>query len=121
MDPVPLIATQVHTAAAGFVSLEQALRKSSQYAIQVSPEAIVDAFERFKIWAGNIAAHRKGRRSLEYRLRDAAHLKDEAHSLLVALHESLQRGEAAFRINIFVTNAHFASFGNSDRAQKALG
>ncbi|KAF2875881.1 hypothetical protein BDV95DRAFT_284582 [Massariosphaeria phaeospora] len=94
MDPAQLISSQVHVAGAGFVSLEQALRNSSQYAVQVPPAAVVDAFERFKIWAGNIAAHRKGRRSLEYRLRDAAHLKDETHSLLIALHESLQRALA---------------------------
>jgi hypothetical protein len=93
MEAAPLIAAQVHLTGAGFVSLEEALRTSSQYAAQVPPEAVIDAFERFKIWAGNIAAHRKGRRSLEHRLRDAAHLKDEVHSQLAALQDSLQQGD----------------------------
>jgi hypothetical protein len=93
MDPSPPISSRVHAAGARFVGLEQALRDSPLYAAQVPPEAIVDEFDRFKIWAGNIAAHRKGRRSLEYRLRDATHLKDETHSLLTALQESLEHGE----------------------------
>ncbi|KAF1979278.1 hypothetical protein BU23DRAFT_441216, partial [Bimuria novae-zelandiae CBS 107.79] len=49
---------------------------------------------RFKIWAGNIAAHRRGRRSLEYRLRDATHLNDEAESLLAALERTLNHAVA---------------------------
>ncbi|KAF2688848.1 hypothetical protein K458DRAFT_385013 [Lentithecium fluviatile CBS 122367] len=91
MDSAPLIASRVHLVGGDFVSLEHALRDTTYFSAQVTPEAVKDEFDRFKIWAGNIAAHRKGRRSLEYRLRDAAHLKDETHNLLTALHESLQR------------------------------
>jgi hypothetical protein len=40
---------------------------------------------RFKLWAGNVGAHHKGRRSLEYRLRDSSAL----HSQVVLLIESL--------------------------------
>ena len=83
-----LIHLQVHAAGKAFVTLAQALRASSQYA-----EEVEDEFDRFKIWAGNIAAHRTGRTSLEYRLRDASHLKDETNSLLLALEVSLTRGK----------------------------
>lgn len=43
-----------------------------------------DELGRFKIWAGNIAAHRPAhsRRSLEYRLRDSSGLKEMVLSLL---------------------------------------
>ncbi|RYP64021.1 hypothetical protein DL769_006801 [Monosporascus sp. CRB-8-3] len=90
MDSAVPIYSRVNESGTVFISLERALRNSSRFAAQVRPEDIKDEFDRFKIWAGNIAAHRKGRRSLEYRLRDAALLKDEAHNLLTALHDSLQ-------------------------------
>ncbi|KAK4229267.1 hypothetical protein QBC38DRAFT_508389 [Podospora fimiseda] len=32
---------------------------------------------RFKVWCGNMGAHRSGMSSLDYRLRDAIHLKDQ--------------------------------------------
>jgi len=120
MNPTPLISSQVHVAGAGFVSLEQALRDASHYSVQIPPEAIVDEFDRFKIWAGNIAAHRKGRRSLEFRLRDAAHLKDETHNLLVALHEAVQRGEKYVSTDV-KTDTHDFSSGDCGRAEEAMG
>jgi len=92
MDPSLPIFSRVNENGTVFISLEQALSNSLRFVAQVPPERIKDEFDRFKIWAGNIAAHRKGRRSLEYRLRDAAHLKNEAHNLLTALHDSLQTG-----------------------------
>lgn len=52
-----------------------------------------DELGRFKIWAGNIAAHRPthNRRSLEYRLRDSSGLREIVLSLLqdlvVAIHD----------------------------------
>lgn len=84
------IFSRVNEAGAAFISLERALRDSARFAAQVRPQHIADEFDRFKIWAGNMAAHRKGRRSLEYRLRDAAHLKEELNKLLAALQDSIQ-------------------------------
>ncbi|KAF2786301.1 hypothetical protein K505DRAFT_260177 [Melanomma pulvis-pyrius CBS 109.77] len=83
------ISAHVDACGRGFISLAAALTNDQRFAAQARPEAINDEFDRFKIWAGNIAAHRKGRRSLEYRLRDAAHLKVETHNLLKALQDSL--------------------------------
>lgn len=88
-----VIATVVSDIARDFLSLADALTTKPRFAAQVAPTAIHDEFSRFKLWAGNIAAHRKGRRSLEYRLRDAAHLKAETHNLLGALSSSLQNGQ----------------------------
>jgi len=86
------ISAHVDACGRGFISLVGALTQNLHYATQASPEKISGEFDRFKIWAGNIAAHRKGRRSLEYRLRDAAHLKNETHYQLAALQESLVSG-----------------------------
>lgn len=62
-----VIATVVHDLARDFLGLAEALVAESRFARQVSSTVISDEFSRFKLWAGNIAAHRKGRRSLEYR------------------------------------------------------
>lgn len=50
---------------------------------------IVEGEARFKVWSGNIGAHSTGRRSLEYRLRDASHLRKQVISLLGELAELL--------------------------------
>lgn len=84
------IALHVDLCGRDFVSLKEALSQNENFATQISPQRVQDEFDRFKLWAGNIAAHRKGRRSLEYRLRDAAHLKKETHKLLDSLKSSLQ-------------------------------
>jgi hypothetical protein len=52
-----------------------------------------DEFGRFKIWSGNIGAHRKGTSSLDCRLRDASHLTHRVMQLLGNLHEALDEGE----------------------------
>jgi hypothetical protein len=96
MASPPAIHLRVHNVGREFVKLTQALGQSSQHADQIAPERIEDEFDRFKIWAGNIAAHRKGLRSLEYRLRDAAHLQDETNSLLTDLERPLRRGNCPY-------------------------
>ncbi|KAF1829056.1 hypothetical protein BDW02DRAFT_561926 [Decorospora gaudefroyi] len=85
-----VIATVVDELARDFINLADALTTESRFATQVPSTTIYDEFTRFKLWAGNIAAHRKGRRSLEYRLRDATLLKSEVHSLLNALSAALR-------------------------------
>jgi len=41
-----------------------------------------DEETRFKVWSGNIGAHKKGRSSLDYRLRDASHIQKQVINLL---------------------------------------
>ncbi|KAK0631462.1 hypothetical protein B0T14DRAFT_559255 [Immersiella caudata] len=41
-----------------------------------------DEETRFRIWSGNIGAHKNGRSSLSYRLRDASHLQRQVINLL---------------------------------------
>lgn len=46
---------------------------------------IRDEETRFKVWSGNIGAHKEGRSSLDYRLRDASHLQAQVIGLLAEL------------------------------------
>lgn len=57
-------------------------------------QAINNELSRFRLWAGNIGAHRRGRSSLDYRLRDASTLKSQVIRLLENLHESLDDGKS---------------------------
>ncbi|KAI8950036.1 hypothetical protein F4801DRAFT_590656 [Xylaria longipes] len=62
-------------------------------------QTISDQLSKFKLWAGNIGAHRTGRSSLDYRLRDSSHLHTQVMTLLddliTSLHEvhSILSGE----------------------------
>ncbi|KAI0541363.1 hypothetical protein GGR58DRAFT_17324 [Xylaria digitata] len=52
-------------------------------------QTISDQLSKFKLWAGNIGAHRTGRSSLDYRLRDSSHLQIQVMRLLDDLITSL--------------------------------
>ena len=49
-----------------------------------------DELGRFKIWATNIGAHQRGQSSLDFRLRDASHIRDEVLTLIEDLQRTLQ-------------------------------
>ena len=46
-----------------------------------------DELGRLRVWAANIGAHQTGQSSLDFRLRDASHIKDQVLSLLADLLE----------------------------------
>ncbi|KAI1317442.1 hypothetical protein F5Y16DRAFT_392754 [Xylariaceae sp. FL0255] len=69
---------QAILAGSGHYPLDEAARQS-----------LLNEFARFKLWSGNIGAHRKGRSSLDGRLRDASHLRDLVNNLLTDLQGSL--------------------------------
>ncbi|PGH30734.1 hypothetical protein GX50_06496 [[Emmonsia] crescens] len=48
-----------------------------------------DEYGRLRVWTGNIGAHKSGRSSLEYRLRDASHIRAQIALLFDALTGSL--------------------------------
>ncbi|OTA65390.1 hypothetical protein K449DRAFT_431992 [Hypoxylon sp. EC38] len=64
---------------------------------QSTVSRIADEFARFKVWSGNIGAHRSRKSSLDYRLRDASHLQKQVKSLLVDLNDSLKNALAILR------------------------
>lgn len=49
---------------------------------------------RLRVWAGNLAAHRVGRMSLDHRLRQATHVRQGAMELLDDLYSNLRDGQS---------------------------
>lgn len=47
-----------------------------------------DILARFRIWSSNIGAHQTGQASLDYRLRDASHIRDQILKVLASLRQS---------------------------------
>lgn len=60
---------------------------------EMSSEWAKDKFDRFKLWSQNIGAHRTGRSSLDYRLRDASNLRKQAIDLVGDLAKGLEDGK----------------------------
>lgn len=60
---------------------------------QISSEWVKDNFDRFKLWSQNIGAHRTGKSSLDYRLRDASNLRKQAVDLVGELTHALEDGK----------------------------
>lgn len=60
---------------------------------QMSPDWTKDKLDRFKLWSQNIGAHHTGRRSLDYRLRDASNLRYQAIDLVGGLTQVLDDGQ----------------------------
>lgn len=58
---------------------------------EIERTTIEDEYGRFRVWSGNISAHRTGRRSLEYRLRDSSNLQATVTGLLEDLQDALQQ------------------------------
>ncbi|KAL7936009.1 hypothetical protein V8C35DRAFT_296599 [Trichoderma chlorosporum] len=78
----------------GCLELFQALSSISSSLSNTSDQAalmaIAEEEPRFKVWSGNMGAHSTGRRSLQYRLRDASHLQNQVLALLKDLSELLE-------------------------------
>ena len=63
-----------------------------KYTEQIKLPAVEDQYARFKIWAGNIGAHRSGRVSLDHRLREATRTRKRVVNLLDDLENNLNDG-----------------------------
>jgi len=76
-----------------FTDMSQTVRDPSRAVPAGSFDANLDAeFDRFKIWSGNVGAHRTDNSSLDYRLREAMALRDRVTELLDELLESITEG-----------------------------
>ncbi|KAG8525716.1 uncharacterized protein KY384_000476 [Bacidia gigantensis] len=71
-----------------FEAFHACLKSDGQYNNQVYCQ-FFDEHGRFNVWAGNIGARQNGRASLDFRLREAEHIKDQVVSLLRYLSETL--------------------------------
>ena len=86
-----------------FNQLSDVLRSThpdSPYRIYVTDSAVQDEIGRFRVWLGNVGAHRSGRVSLDYRLREAAHMRDSVLDLLKDLEDNINEGQSHTSCNI---------------------
>jgi hypothetical protein len=56
---------------------------------KIPPGVMHDSFGRFRLWVGNIGAHRRGKASLDYKLREASHIRIRVSELLQNLESVL--------------------------------
>lgn len=59
---------------------------------QITESFVQDELGRFRVWLGNVGAHRSGRISLDYRLREAANMRDSVLELLKDLGDNIREG-----------------------------
>ncbi|KAL4820493.1 hypothetical protein BDW67DRAFT_95799 [Aspergillus spinulosporus] len=62
----------------------------ARYEPEVSRRRWLDELGRLRVWSGNIGAHQSGQSSLDFRLRDASHLREETIKLLNRMFHILQ-------------------------------
>lgn len=90
------IAQNVKSCFQSFHNLHAAVMEVSEQGLdtlgQMSPDWIKDTLDRFKLWSQNIGAHHTGRRSLDYRLRDASNLQNQAIDLVRGMGRALDDG-----------------------------
>ncbi|KAF3003201.1 hypothetical protein E8E13_009626 [Curvularia kusanoi] len=94
----PIIAQHVDSCLYAFHAAIKSLREAD-FLIQkkIAPGALTDAMGRFQIWSANVGAQQNRRSSLDYRLREASHLRDRVIDLL--RHQFTVVGEAIEIIN----------------------
>ncbi|KAJ6084997.1 hypothetical protein N7499_004626 [Penicillium canescens] len=61
----------------------------SDHAEEVSLQSWKDEMGRLRIWSANIGAHQRGQSSLDFRLRDASHIRSQTINLLQGLEDLL--------------------------------
>ncbi|KAH7092281.1 hypothetical protein FB567DRAFT_435123, partial [Paraphoma chrysanthemicola] len=90
-DDQASIATHVRDCLNSFHEACNSLIKASPaIRSKVLPGTIQESLGRFRLWVGNIGAHRRGRSSLDYKLREASHIRDRVLELLRNLKSVLQ-------------------------------
>jgi hypothetical protein len=57
---------------------------------KLHPYNLNDELGRFRLWCGNVAAHRRGKSSLDHKLREASHIRDRVIELLKSLETVVQ-------------------------------
>ena len=87
------IACKVKQCLEAFKGVCAHLETSKEEGVEPCLEEFTDEMGRFRIWAGNIAAHRTGQSSLDFRLRDVSRLRDKVLAYLGRLIGALQNGQ----------------------------
>jgi hypothetical protein len=89
------IATRVQACLESFHDVYGRLQSAELSIREKLPLSVMhDLLGRFRLWVGNIGAHRRGRGSLDYKLREASHIRNRVIDLLqnleLVLHEILE-------------------------------
>jgi hypothetical protein len=81
-----LISTHVGACLAIFgVAHDSIILAEARIRQKLPPGVLGDELGRFKLWCGNVGAHRKGRGSLDYKLREASHIRNQIVELLQSM------------------------------------
>lgn len=88
---VPSITSLYNVCIRSFYQLCDCLEDSDgEFCDQISIPALQEELGRFRVWAGNVGAHRSGRVSLDHKLRESFQIHSKVSELLGDLDESLQ-------------------------------
>ena len=88
------IRTQVHVCFNNFKSLIDTIGQSTVYdQNQASTALLEDRYGRFRLWCGNMGAHRAGKASLDHRLRYSERITQAVLNILGYLSELLLDGK----------------------------
>lgn len=90
----PSIASRYGVCIRSFERLCNLVTLDDEFPTQISLLALQDELGRFRVWAGNVGAHREGRISLDHRLREASQIHKQVTELLSDLGRALQEGKA---------------------------
>ncbi|ORY13202.1 hypothetical protein BCR34DRAFT_276309 [Clohesyomyces aquaticus] len=90
-DDAESIAEHVRACFAAFQAVSIGLAKAEiTIKCKIPTGGLNDELGRFRLWCANMAAHKKGRSSLEYKLREASHIRERVLELLRNLETVLQ-------------------------------
>lgn len=93
MESASSIADQVKHCFAAFRRASSELDQADeQIARKIRSSDLTDELGRFRLWCGNIGAHRDGRSSLAHKLRDASHIREQVIELLQNLQVTIEEG-----------------------------
>jgi hypothetical protein len=87
------ISSQVLASHAAYEGLLKCLRDSTERHSGLL-DGLSYQFDRFKMWIGNIGAHKQGQNSLDFRLRDASHIRKTINDMLASLLSVLLDGQS---------------------------
>lgn len=93
--PMGTIAAHVITCINSFNRLRSLLQTPNcLFQDQIPLSAVVDELGRFRVWSGNIGGLQTGPASLDYRLREASHVRQQVIKLLADLNFALQEASS---------------------------
>lgn len=70
------------------------VQSPTEFSSQLTQLTVQDEIGRFRVWAGNVGAHRTGRLSLDHKLREASKIHGKVAELLLEMNSELQEGKA---------------------------